>query len=91
MSEDAHDPFPSPVTSWPFKVGDRIHELRCTMEGWDKDTLRPDAIVTELTDKGFKYDYVRHVSLGARYGHMTGGHCLPEGYDLWMLVEAARS
>ena len=49
-----------------FKVGDRVRNTLALY--W------PDAIVTEITDKGFKYDLVEPHELGPRYGRVTGGH-----------------
>lgn len=90
----------SEIIHHPFKVGDRIHEWEWlpvpsnTLHYVIKDAPRrphgfhPDAIVTELTARGFKYDYVEKVPFIAREGsYFIGGECFPNGYHMWFKVE----
>ncbi len=59
----------------PFKVGDRI-----------KSIFSPIGTVTELTERGFKYEYDEpwhvHPRLGITY---TGGECYETGFHLYRL------
>ncbi len=49
------------------------------------DSTKPDATVTEITDKGFKYTYDYPIPFGrAAWGMMQdGGECYPEAYKFW--------
>lgn len=75
------------LESCPFKVGDRIHELRfdTIRRIWTKDEFKPDATVTAITAKGFDYRYDHIVPIGpARWGGWCeGGECYPEGFRFW--------
>lgn len=85
----------------PFEVGDRIHELRCCGYNLSLgpsaeqpfideplltlDDCRPDATVTALTERGFKYRYDCRVPIGrAQWGTYTeGGECFEAGFLYW--------
>ncbi len=86
----------------PFKVGDRVHELRVpgvfTRDLMDislelplpeLDPSKPDATVTALTARGFEYRYDKPIPFGrAADGCVAhGGTCYPEGYRFWRLVD----
>lgn len=81
----------------PFKIGDRVHELRNRgvftrrLEAgfdiplqWELDMTKPSATVTEITERGFKYEYDDPVPFIPRWG-MTflGGECFEEGFQYW--------
>lgn len=87
-------------TSWPFQVGDRIHELEYdpmyslddgkTWVGGEShlSTNRPTATVTELTQHGFGYRYDERVlTTRPHYGWFEGGECFPNGYHMWTKIE----
>ncbi len=87
----------------PFKVGDRVHELRSlgviTRDLLDAvafgqalpdlDPTKPDATVTALTVRGFEYRYDHPIPFGrAADGCVAhGGTCYPEGYRFWRKVD----
>ncbi len=87
----------------PFKVGDLIHEWD-SQHSWSADggqtwqtservlnDRHPDAVVTELTPRGFKYQYTERVPFIAREGSwFEGGECFPSGYHCWTLIETAK-
>jgi hypothetical protein len=63
--------------SCPFKVGDRV---RSKHSSW------PEATVTEITERGFKYRYDKLVVISPRLGSTTGGEAYREGFDGWERV-----
>ena len=84
----------------PFIIGDRIHRLSGITIYQDGkvledlngvlrlDPLEPDATVTELTEKGFKYRYDSRVPIGpVRWGSWTKeGECFELGFPYWRKV-----
>lgn len=84
----------------PFQVGDRIHELRgvpvlgssfaevaykINHPAFELDPMKPDATVTEITERGFKYTYDEDVPIGrAAWGTWCeGGECFEAGFQYW--------
>lgn len=69
-----------------FQDGDRIHETFVDING-DKFRFisRPDAFIMEITQKGFRYQYVEPV--WTREGMITGGECYLNGFDSWEIVK----
>ncbi len=96
MNDDPFDNLPPRTMECPFMVGDRIHELAPSYAwGWHKepgenelDLCKPDATVTELTDRGFKYRYDERVPIGrAQWGAWTeGGECFEGGFQFWRKI-----
>ena len=77
-------------TEWPFEVGDKICELEYepTYGGGPAFKValhKPHATVTELTHRGFKYQYDTDVSLNP-FQFVSGGECFPNGYHMWRKV-----
>ena len=75
----------------PFKVGDRVHEIRPvfrTEGGHDEiDPTKPDATVTALTARGFKYRYDKPIQfVRADWGTTQEGEVYEEGFRFWRLV-----
>lgn len=64
----------------PFKVGDRVH---------NKHSSWPDATVTKITERGFKYEYDKPVLISPRLGSTTGGEAYCEGFESWEVVQPA--
>ncbi len=52
------------------------------------DSFKPDATVTELTERGFKYRYDDRVPIGrAQWGTWTeGGECFEGGFQFWRKI-----
>lgn len=69
----------------PFKVGDKIHEVDASGA---LDVSKPDAMVTEITEKGFKYNYDTPFPIGRiAWGELAvGGECYPLGIRFWKKV-----
>ncbi len=104
MNDDPFGNVPPRTMECPFKVGDRIHEIQfggistslgATAERpfedsyiWEFDRARPDATVTELTERGFKYRYDERVPIGrAAWGTWTeGGECFEGGFQFWRKI-----
>lgn len=97
MNDDSFAQPPRTITC-PFKVGDRIHEVQSAWTyysepdasalvepEWELDPTKPDATVTELTERGFKYRYDCKVPIGrAQWGTWTeGGECFENGFIYW--------
>ncbi len=61
----------------PFKVTDRI------FNNYDGSI----ATVTELTEKGFKYELDEPKNYGARIGVATGGECYELGFEHWSVYD----
>lgn len=74
----AEPTFTAPETA-AIKVGDRVRNTYAVT--W------PDAIVTELTERGFMYRFVTVHNWGPRYGTSEGGEAY--GLDGWIHVTAA--
>jgi hypothetical protein len=80
----------------PFKVGQRIREKepvimfdgKIVSVGPNLDKGR-DAIVTEITERGFKYDYINAPIPWIPRLDMSfmGGECFENGFDTWEAVE----
>jgi hypothetical protein len=95
------DNIPARTIECPFKVGDRIHEMR-TQGGfshgpeypveapiqWEFDSAKPDATVTALTARGFTYRYDHPIPIGrAAWGTTTeGGECFEGGFAYWRKI-----
>ncbi len=104
MNDDPFANVPLRTGECPFKVGDRIHEIEfrgvTTSLGatadrpfedsytWELHPNRPDAIVTELTERGFCYRYDSRVPIGrAAWGTWTeGGECFEDGFQFWRKI-----
>lgn len=79
---------PAPIPC-PFHSGEFIHELRfdTIRRDWVKDESRPDAVITEITLSGFRYEYEYPVTLVARWNWtIEGGECYPDGFRFWRNV-----
>jgi len=64
-----------------FKVGDKVR-VKQGLYAVDSVLFSP-ARVTEITDRGFKYEYLSPVSLGPRHGMAYGGETyVPETYEV---------
>lgn len=81
---------PSPIAC-PFKVGDRIRELRfdTILRNWVINEAVPPATVTAMTAAGFDYVYDYPLAIGpARWGQIAeGGTCYPEGYKFYRIIQ----
>ncbi len=101
MNDDPFANLPPRTMECPFKVGDRIRGLRAQYGfghgpeypvdariEWEDDTSRPDATVTELTERGFKYRYDERVPIGrAQWGTWTeGGEIFEGGFQFWRKI-----
>lgn len=75
------EPLPPAEPVCPFKIGDRVRQKHSST--W------PEAKVTELTERGFKYEFDAPFVLGTRIGSTTGGECYETGFDSWELVQPA--
>lgn len=63
-----------------FKIGDRIKSNR-----WE---FQPTAIVTKITEKGFKYKLTKDYNLGSRIGYISkDNECESFTFDGWRLEE----
>jgi hypothetical protein len=85
----------------PFKVGDKVHEVRqpgvFTRDMMDipleqslpeLDPSKPDATVTALTARGFTYRYDRPIQFNRPYwGTTQEGEVFEEGFHWWRKVE----
>lgn len=84
----------------PFKIGDRIQELRgehtvfsnhriVSYRAPEPDVTKPFATVTEITPSGFRYEYDRPIVLVARWGiTIEGGECYAAGFGMWRRLSA---
>lgn len=66
----------------PFKVGDRVRYKREIRGSW------PEATVTEITERGFRYEYDEPFVLGTRIGSTIGGEAYESSFHWWELVPA---
>lgn len=85
----------------PFKVGDRIHEVRAqagfghgpeypveSEPVWELDESKPDATVTALTARGFAYRYDRPIQfVRPDWGMAQGGEVYEEGFQFWRKIK----
>lgn len=87
----------------PFKVGDRVHEVRETVmldttfmgesvvtetTALEWDPNKPDATVTEITARGFRYRYDRPITfVRANWGTTQEGEVFENGFEWWRKVE----
>ena len=70
------------LTKGDFKVGDKIKET-CR---WNQL-----ATITEITEKGFKYEYDEAQPFIPRWGlTFTGGECYQEGFHLWEILKESQ-
>lgn len=91
MGDTIHEKTPE---CWSFvfdadKLGDRkVSGMRMTAPA-KLDITKPDAIVTEITERGFKYEYDYPAPIGrAEWGEMAvGGEVYEEGFGMWERVE----
>lgn len=68
---------PTPQPAGPFKVGDRVRNRHAN---W------PEGKITEITERGFRYEYDKPFWLSPRLGYLTGGEAYRESFDSWEVV-----
>jgi hypothetical protein len=66
----------------PFKVGDRVRYKKEIRGLW------PEATVTAITERGFRYEYDKPFVLGTRIGSTTEGEAFESAFNWWELAAA---